>query len=309
MKQLFLTALLLFAVFAGTRALIRVLPGDPAETLVAESGTSIPVETIRHDLGLDQPFASSVFSDAARALHGDFGISIFNRQPVGPMLWRRFGRTAHLGLTAFAIGLAVSLVLGLLSAGYLAAGDQWETGYARVGRAANTLCTLYGAVAAALPTPWTGPMLIIVFALWLPIFSIGGSVALPALTLAASFSGFWARLLRERVRETLTQDAARAARARGVSELGILLKYGLMPASGSLAAFLGTQLGFLLAGAFVIEVIFDWRGLGSYLLEGVSRRDYPVVEGATFVAAAVTLLGNLLGDIGLYLLNPRIRTP
>lgn len=298
------TLALCLAIFVATRALVRALPGDPAETLIAETGTPLSVTLVREDLGLDRPFGPALAQDLrAAVLHGDLGRSLFNRQPVARLVSERLAKSAELAGAAFALGLALSLALGLGAAEHRAGDGSLLP--APLALWADRLCTGLGAVSAALPTPWTGPMLIILLALWLPLFSIGDSVALPALTLALSFGGFWCRLFRSRTVEMLALDAARAARARGVPELRVLWKYGLMPAAGPLAAYLGTQLGFLLAGAFVVEVIFDWRGLGSLLIDSVLRRDYPVVEGAAFAAASVTAIGNLLGDFAQFLLSPR----
>ena len=132
-------------------------------------------------------------------------------------------------------------------------------------------------------------------------------LSLTRATLALVFSGLWCRLIRSRVRETLQFGAAQGARARGIPEWKVTLKYGLAPASGALLAFLGTQAGGLLAGAFVVETIFDWPGMGSLLIESVLRRDYPVVEGAVFLAAFASLAGSALGDWLQASLDPRSR--
>lgn len=278
---------ILLAVFALSRALVRALPGDPVETLLSETGSSIAPEALRAELGLDRPFLQAAASDLGRALRGDLGRSILSKEPIAPLLGRSLLRSAALTLAGLALGLLASLVLGVSAAAAPAT---------RRSRWADRLCTLHGALAAAMPAPWIGPILMYALAVRLPLFPIGNHLALPAFTLAIGFSGFWARLIRERVRETLRFGAATGARARGLPEWKVLLKYGLAPASGSLLGYLGTQLGALLAGAFVIEVIFDWPGMGALLVDSVLRRDYPVVEAAVFAGAALALLGNALGD-------------
>jgi peptide/nickel transport system permease protein len=286
--------LTLLAVFAATRALVRALPGDPAETLAAESGTVIPIESLRSELALDRPFLPALASDLSRFVRGDWGRSLFSRAPVAPLVRRRFGRTLELTLLALALGLSASLLLGLAAA-------------PRPGGRVDRACELWGAVTAALPTPWIGPMLLALFAVEIPLFPAGGHPALPAVTLALGFSGLWARLIRERVRESLRAPAATAARARGLGEARVTLKYGLAPGAGALLAYLGTQAGGLLAGAFVTEVLFDWRGIGSLLVESVLKRDYPVVEACVFVAAACSLLGTAVGDWLQDAVDPRLR--
>jgi peptide/nickel transport system permease protein len=273
-----------------TRALVRALPGDPLETLVAETGTTVPREQLARELRLDRPFAQGLLEDLGAALHGDLGRSLLSRREVAPWIRERLAKTAELTALSLALGLAFSLALGLLAA--------------RPGRA-DRFCTVFGAVAAALPTPWIGPMLILAFAVKLPLFPLGGHVALPAITLAIGFTGLWSRLVRARVRETLSLPLAQAARARGLGESRVVLKYGLAPCLGPLAAYFGTQLGAMLGGAMVTEVIFDWPGMGSLLVENVLKRDYPVVEGAVFVTAACCLGGTWLGDWLQGWLDPR----
>jgi peptide/nickel transport system permease protein len=195
----------------------------------------------------------------------------------------RFINTLYLSCFSFFIAISLSLVIGLKAA---------QT----PGGLADRFCSFFGAVTGALPTPWIGPMLIILFAVWLPIFPLGENVLLPAITLSLGLAGVWSRLIRKRVRDSLAVGPAQSARARGLPEWRVTLKYGLAPVSGMLVAYIGSQLGFLLAGAFITETIFDWRGLGSLWVSAVLRRDYPVIEAATFVAAATTLLGIALGD-------------
>ena len=263
--------------------MVRALPGDPVDTLIAESGTAIPREELRREMRLDRPFGPALVEDTARMLHGDFGRSLFTKQPIAPVLRNRFGNTLYLTLVSLILALSLSLWIGLRAA-------------EKPGSTADRFCTVFGAVTAALPTAWIGPMLIVVFAVWIPVFPLGDSVILPSITLSLALSGIWARLIRNRVREALSMGAAQAARARGLPEWRVTIKYGLAPVSGMLVSYLGTQLGALLAGAFVTEVIFNWRGLGSLWVSAVLRRDYPTIEAATFVAAAATLLGILLGD-------------
>jgi len=282
-KRLFSTVLIVLSIFLGSRALIRALPGDPVDTLIAESGTSIPRAVLLKELGLDRPFFESALQDFRSALHGDLGVSLLNKQPVLPLLKARFLNTLALTTTAFFFALILSMSLGLRAA-------------QKPGGLADTLCSVFGAVSASLPTPWLGPMLIILFAFWIPVFQLGDSLVLPALTLALSISGFWARLIRERVRESLRHGSAQAARARGLSEFKVVLKYGLAPAAGLIAAYFGSQFGALLSGAFVTEVIFNWKGMGNLLVNSVLRRDYPMIEAAVFVGSVCAISGTIAGD-------------
>jgi peptide/nickel transport system permease protein len=294
LKRLLTVFAMLALVFAGTRALVRGLPGDPAETLAGESGTPLSVDSLRAEMGLDEPFLPSLVRDARRFVHGDWGSSLFSRKPVAPLVREHFARTLELTALALALGLGVSLWIGVRAA-------------AAPGSRADRACELFGAVSSSLPTPWIGPVLLALFAVRLPLFPVGNDPWLPAITLALSLAGQWSRLVRERVGETLATGAAPGARARGLSERRILIKYGLVPASPALLAYLGTQAGGLLAGAFVTETLFDWRGMGNLLLEAVLKRDYPVIEAAVFVAAAASLAGTIAGDWLARLTDPRAR--
>jgi ABC-type dipeptide/oligopeptide/nickel transport system permease component len=290
-RVLSLLALLLI-VFSVTRLMVHALPGNPLETLVAESGTPLSPEVVRRELGLDRPFLPALAQDLSRAAHGDLGISLLSKQPIAPLIANRFLGTLQLAILGILLGAAAAVALGVLAA-------------ASPGGIADGICTLHGALMAAIPLPWKGPVLLLLFAVWIPIFPVDHHIALPAITIALGFSGFWARLIRERVRETLLTGAAPGARARGITEWKVLLKYGLTPASGALLAYLGTSFGSLLAGAFVTEVIFNWPGMGTLLVEAVLKRDYPVIESATFVAASACLAGTWLGDWAQAWVDPR----
>ncbi|MGK5089494.1 ABC transporter permease [Bdellovibrionota bacterium FG-2] len=289
----FLTLLLI--IFAASRAIVRALPGDPLETLIAESGSSIAPEDLRIQMGLDRPFFQALVFDLKNAVQGNLGVSLLNREPIALLLASRFVKTLKLACLALILSLTASLTLGLFAA----------SGHSLIARIADRICTYYGALSAAMPTPWLGPILLLVFCVWIPIFPSSNHIVLPALTLAFSTAGFWARLIRQRVRETLAEGSAPGARARGVPEWKVILKYGLAPASGSMIAYLGTQFGAMLGGAFITEIIFDWRGMGMLFVEAVLKRDYPVVEAATFTTAALILCGTTLGDFLRTFMDPR----
>lgn len=263
--------------------MVRALPGDPTETLIAESGTSIPRDELRREMGLDRPFFQALFDDSVQFLHGDFGKSLISKRPIAKIIVPRFANTVRLSSVGVLLALCFSLLIGVTAA-------------AEPGGFADRFCTGFSALTSALPTPWIGPVLIVVLSLWLPVFRLDGSIALPAITLALAVCGFWSRLIRSRVRDCLIEGPARAARGRGISEWKIRIKYGLAPVSGVLLGYFGTQIGALFAGTIVVEVIFNWRGMGTLWVDAVLRRDYPVIEVASFIGAATTLLGILFGD-------------
>lgn len=301
LRRLVQTFALLVLVFLATRALVRALPGDPIETLIAETGTAIPRELLARELGLDRPFLPAALEDARRFLSGDLGTSLLSRRPVAELIWNAFAHTLVLVTLSLFIGLVLSATLGLLaSLGY-------GTEQRGVSRAADRACTVFGSMMQALPTPWLGPVIAYLLGVALPLLPVGGHPALPALTLGLVFAGFWSRLIRDRTQQMLLQGAAPGARSRGLAELWVSLKYGLAPCLGSLGATLGTQIGSWLGGAVIAEVIFDWPGLGQLLVQAVLSRDYPVIEWAIFLGASTALLGTWVGDLFQERWDPRPR--
>ncbi len=295
LKFLLQQALILLLIFTCSRGLVRLLPGDPAEAMLAESGSSLSVQALRAEFHLDLPFFPALWGDLRNAIHGDFGRSLVSKEPIGDILWDRMAATAMLVLTSLALALLISLPLGMLAAH-------------RAGSFADRACTTLGAITSAIPSAWLGPVLILVFAVVIPIFPLGRHLALPAVSLAFQISGTWSRLVRNRVRDSLLIGASQGARARGLSETTVLWKYGLAPVASSLLGYLGMQIGFLMGGSILTEIIFDWPGMGSLLVDAVLKRDYPVVEAGVFLIAFFVLLGNLIGDALQYWSNPRLRS-
>jgi len=286
---------ILLVIFTCSRALVRLLPGDPAEAMLAESGSSLSAQALREEFHLDLPFFPSLFADLKNALHGNFGVSLISKEPIDDILWERMAATALLVLTSLAFALVISVPLGMLAA-------------RKPESFADRVCTALGALTSAIPSAWLGPILILFFAVLIPIFPLGRHLALPVLSLAFQISGTWSRLVRNRVRESLHIGASQGARARGLSEKTVLWKYGLAPVASSLLGYMGMQIGFLMGGSILTEIIFDWPGMGSLLVDAVLKRDYPVVEAGVFLISFFVLLGNLLGDALQYWTNPRLRT-
>ncbi|MBI3534169.1 MAG: ABC transporter permease [Deltaproteobacteria bacterium] len=256
--------------------------------MIAESGINIPNDVLAEELGLNQSFFSSLKQDVISFTKGNFGKSLFSRLPIKDLIFERFQNTLFLTLLALVFSVSISLVFGVIS--------SKSYTQSKIEKYFYPICSIYGAWTAAMPMVWIGPMFLYLFAVLIPVFKTSDSVVLPSLTLAIVFSGFWSRLIRARISDELKLVSALAARARGVPEWKIKLKYAFMPASGALIAYFGTQMGSLLAGTFITEIIFNWPGLGSLLVESILKRDYPVVQAAIFLGAAVSLLGTAFGD-------------
>ena len=290
---------LCLCLFALTRGILRWIPGDPVEILLAETGTQLSREALSASLGLDRAYFPSLAHDLPKLFTGDWGLSLISREPVFPTIADRLCKTLGLTTLALTFALPLSLLLGI------SAGSR-EFNPSRSSRIASVFCTGLGTLSAATPLPWIGVIVSLIFCFWIPIFELTGSRILAALTLSSPFIGSWSRLIRRRTIESLRKPAALAARARGITEPRIAWRYGWIPAAGPLVAYLGSQLGGLLAGAFVVETLFDFPGMGLLFVEAVHRRDYPIVEACVWVSALLAVLGAALGDAAQGFIDPRL---
>lgn len=282
----------------SSQCLIRLLPGDPIDTLMAETGTTLSRAVLLKELHLEDPWYIAAPKSLFQALQGDFGVSLFSKRAIQPILLERLTRTFSLASTALALALAFALPLSLLAA---------QNFRPALSRRASQACDLWATFSAAIPTPWLGPILLLLFTVEVRIFPLERHIALPALTLAFSIGGNWSRLIRDRVHEQVETSWFRAARARGKNEYTLLLRDGLAPSSSLLLGHLGSQWGALMAGAYITEVLFGWPGIGSWMIEGVLRRDYPVVQAGVLATSFFALLGNFLGDLASTQVDPRAR--
>jgi peptide/nickel transport system permease protein len=278
--------------------LLQVVPGDPVDVMLGESAAPAAREELRARLALDRPLLEQYGRWIAGLARADLGESIRSGRPVTELLAERFPATAALALSALLVAVSIGIPLGALAAN--APGGLAD-------RAA--LAVSLGAVAT--PSFWTGPMLVLVFAVelgWLPVAGSGtpAHLVLPALTLGAGMSGILVRMTRAALLETLSDDYVRTARAKGASQRRVLLAHALPNAATPVLSVLGLQLGAVLAGAVVTETIFAWPGLGRLVIEAIQSRDYPVVQGAVLVIATVTVLANLLADLAQAAVDPRV---
>ena len=298
LRPLLSGALSILLIYLASRLMIRALPGDPASALLEHMESNIPIEEVRKEYHLDAPWHVALGDDLIALARGDLGRSLHTRKPVIDELGPRIVRTAQLAAPSLLLSLVLGTLLGILSAGK-------STGIT------PALIRFFTALATALPAPWIGPMLAWLLGVRLGWFSPSGGWALPCILISIGLSAFWTRLIESRLRPAFSSGieshALRAARARGLPEWKIILKYGLIPASPALLAVLGTQAGSLLAGSFIAEVLFDWPGLGSAFVESVLRRDYPMVEACVFITGTASILGTRIGDLLQRSTDPRFR--
>ena len=310
-KYIYRRLLLLFPMLLGVSAftflLLQVVPGDPvtaAYGLDIENMDPGQVERIREQLGLNDPLPVQYLRYLGRLLQGDMGRSISTRRPIATDLLQRYPATMILALASLLIVVTIALPLGVLSARYR---NSWIDHLAM-------LISLFG---VSMPNFWVGIMLILLFALYIPLFPSYGmrpglegtlkSLILPALTLGTSLAGLVTRLTRSSMLEVISQDYMRTARSKGLSERQVLIKHGLKNACIPVITVLGLQFAGLLSGAVIVERVFAWPGIGRFAVDAISRRDYPVIMGTVLVFATTFVVINLLLDILYVYVDPRIR--
>lgn len=311
-RRLAATAVLLAVVATFALVLVRLAPGDAAITLAGPGATPASVADLRHRLGLDRPFPYQVASYLGSLLRGDLGFSVIQGRPVVDVLASRLPATLLLAGTALAIGAVGGVGLGLVAA-YRA--------HSRLDAAVS----LASMVSYSLPGFWVGQLAIQLVAVqlgWLPaggIRSIGGPggvaglldlarhLLLPALTLSLPLGGLVLRTTRASAISVLAEPYVTAARAVGTPERTLLLRHVARNAIRPVVTVVSYQLGFVITGAVLVEVIFSWPGLGRLLVASVLSRDTPTLVGLLVLLAAAVAVVNLLADLVTAALDPRVR--
>lgn len=299
MKRLLNFFSVIFGVLLLTFMLIHLVPGDPVEVMLGESASSADRESIINELGLNQPLWQQFGRYLGKLLQGDFGKSIHSKTPISDMLRTRYPATLQLALLSMGIGLMVGIPLGIYSA--LKAGN-WQ----------DMLVTLVSVRLSAMPSFWLGPVLMLIFAVWLGWLPVSGmdapmSIVLPALTLGLGLSAILTRMTRTSLLEVLNDDYIRTARAKGLNERTVVLRHAMRAALLPIITIVGLQMGSLLAGAVITETIFSWDGIGRLLVESIEKRDYPVTQACVLVVALSYVMVNYCTDILYRLADPRVR--
>ncbi len=279
--------------------LIHIVPGDPADTILGPYATQAEAAQLRHELGLDQPFAAQLLRYFSRLTHGDLGDSLIYHKPVSALIASRMLPTLQLAATAMLVAICCSLPLGIISA-------------LHAGKPLDLLAMSLAMTGIAIPNFWLGPMLVLLFSIklgWLPVSEQAGfsSYVLPAVTLGIALAAILSRMTRNSMLDHLHEDYARTARAKGVKESVVILKHVLRNAALPLITVVGLQFGVLLTGAIITERIFDWPGLGSLILDGINNRDYPLVQGCMLIFSFTYLMVNLLTDLAYAVVDPRLK--
>jgi peptide/nickel transport system permease protein len=278
---------------------LRFASGDPARFLAPPGSHESVVQRVREQIGADQPLLAQYGDFLTSLLQGDLGHAFRGGRPVAESLFAALPNTLALGVVAMVCASSVALVLGIAAA-------------LRPNSIVDRAVLFYSALAQSTPNFWLGVVLVLIFAIqlgWLPAIDMRGpeSFVLPVATLVITLTPLLIRAVRQSFLETLGEDFLRAARARGLSERRVLLVHTLKVAAIPLVTLVGLQAGFVLGGAYVVEAIFNWPGIGKLTLDAISGRDFPVIQGAVLVVAVVFVLVNFVVDLVYAALDPRIR--
>jgi peptide/nickel transport system permease protein len=289
----------IFGVLLLTFLLIHLVPGDPVEVMLGESASMADRETLRAELGLNQPLITQFGSYLGKLAHGDLGASIHTKTPIIELIKTRYPATLKLAVLSLMIGLVIGIPLGIYAA---LKANHWQ----------DFVVTIVSVRLSAMPAFWLGPMLMLVFAVWLGWLPVSGtesrtSIILPAITLGFGLSAILTRMTRTSLLEVLNDDFIRTARAKGLSEKTVIVKHALRAALLPIITIVGLQMGSLLAGTVITETIFSWDGIGRLLVESIEKRDYPVTQACVLVVALSYVLVNLFTDMIYRFADPRVR--
>jgi peptide/nickel transport system permease protein len=305
-KRLALAVAVLVVIAFLLIALVELVPGDPARTVLGTHATPELMRQVRANMGLDKPVWQQTWDFLWSALHGDLGTDFITRAPVTSELGSPLANTFVLSLASMVIAAAVGIPAGVVSA-------------VRSGGLVDRVVRGVSMVLLSTPVYVVGLVLLLVLSVrlhWLPALG-GGSFSdpvdylqrllMPALALAVYWVAYLARLVRSSMLEVLEQDYVRTSRAYGVAEQTIYFRVALRNALVPIIALLGLMLGYTLAGTVYVEQIFGRVGLGSLALSSIGNRDWPVVRAVVLIYAVAFVVGSLLADIAYRVLDPRLR--
>jgi len=299
LTRLLSTFIVVLGVITLVFLLIHLVPGDPVQAMLGETATPTDLESLRNALGLDQPLLTQWWVYITKLLQGDLGNSLYSKEPILDILLERFPATLELAIAGLLVAVLLALPLGSIAA------LRKDTIY-------DNSAMVFSLLGVSIPNFWLGPMLILLFSLmlgWLPVSGREGplSLILPAITLGTALAAILGRMIRSTLLEVLNEDYIRTARAKGLSESAIVIYHALRNASLPIITVLGLQLGTLLGGAVITEIIFAWPGIGQLTIDSIERRDYPLVQACILLISLSYVLINTLTDLLYAWLDPRVR--
>ncbi len=307
LRRLAFVLFILFFISLVVFAVTEILPGDAAQMILGQKATPETLAALRTRLGLDQPAAVRYLAWIGGVLRGDWGESLIMNLPVGPLLWQRLGNSAVLALFAWVFSALLGIGLGVIASLYR---DRWP----------DRVITTFTVFFISFPPFVIAVFLMILFSLWLrwlPASSMIDADAnfftsirfliLPTLTLTLGSLAEVARLVRANMIEVMNSDYVRTARSKGLPPRQVVLRHTLRNALLPAISVLALNVGYLMSGTVLVESIFAYPGLGRLLLQAISQRDLPLLQGVALLSALIYTLANLLADVIYFWVNPRIR--
>jgi len=287
--------------------LLHLSPGDPAAIIAGDNATAEQIAGIRKQLGLDDALPVQFYRWLIAVLHGDLGISIFSNEPVAKLISQRIEPTLSLALTTLIIAVTLAVSFGVVAA--------WK-----VGSWIDRSLMVVSVLGFSVPVFVVGYMLIYVFSIslrWLPVQGYSPidqgfgpwieRLILPSIALGLAYVALIARITRTSMLEVLAEDYIRTANAKGVATRSVLLKHALKNAGVPIVTVIGIGVALLIGGVVITETVFNIPGVGRLVVDAISKRDYPIIQGVILIFSGVYVLVNLLVDLSYTLLDPRIR--
>jgi peptide/nickel transport system permease protein len=279
--------------------LLTHLTGDPVALLAPQSATREDLEKIRVEYGFDKPIYIQYWKYVSGVVHGDFGKSIRGNMPAIEMFWDRFPNTLKLALVSMGFALLFGIPIGIYSS-------------VNVNRKFDNFGKIFALMGQALPGFWVGILLIILFSTYfrlLPTSGMGGwkNYLMPAFTLGWYTMAALTRLSRSAMLDVLDTEYLKMARIKGVPEYKVILKHAFKNAAAPVITISALQFVALMNGTMIIEMVFNWPGLGRLIVESIFGRDYPVVQMCVLISSSFFVFANLIVDILYAYLDPRIR--
>jgi len=305
--RLLSTAVVMAIVAVFIFLLLHLSPGDPAAIIVGDNATQLQIDAVRKQLGLDDPLAVQFVRWLAGVFKGDLGVSIFSHQPVGKLIGERIEPTVSLALTTLLLAVIIAVSFGVLAA--------WK-----VGTWIDRFVMVLSVLSFSVPVFVVGYLLIYVFSIklgWLPVQGYSPiaegfgtwirHLILPSIALGLAYVALIARITRTAMLDVLSEDYIRTARAKGVAMGPVLMKHALKNAGVPIVTVIGIGIALLIGGVVITETVFNIPGVGRLVVDAISQRDYPIIQGVTLIFSGVYVIVNLMVDISYTLLDPRIR--
>ena len=306
LKRLGMTAVVVLLLMVFLAIIVHLIPGDPVRTILGPRASEELSQTVREEMGLDDPVPVQVYDFVRNALQGDLGQDFVSQVPVTTLIREALPHTLILAAAGLGLAALIGIPLGVFAS-------------TRPNSIGDRLAGIVSISLITVPAYVAGLFLLLIFAVelgWFPAIGTGDfsdpidylkHLALPAIALALTWVGYLARLTRTSMFEVLNQNYIRTAQAFGLPDRRIYYKYALKNAIIPTVAVLGVGLGTLMGGAVFVEIIFTRAGLGTLILDSIQNRNFPIVRGSVLVIAVLFVASNLLADLSYRLLDPRVR--